>query len=475
MAGAIRNLRPGERVGVRTERIVQTTQASARPRRPKRTITEAQFDRMVAISARLAMVFIGAVLVVAVLKIAHSILMPVGLAIVVGLVFGPVADRLESRGVRPAFSAGIVVLMFLGLLAISVALFAVPLAEWVARAPAIWARLQTELLNWRGQLEALSAVQEQIESALGGSGAMSVRVEDGSQVIDLAMIAPAVLGDMLIFLASLYFYLATRENIRVSILSMIVSRRMRWRTAHVFDYIETKVSRFLLSVTLLNVLVGVAMTIVTFALGMPSPLLWGVLAGLLNYIPYVGQAIMIATLLAVGFATQSDLLLIVAPVGIYMLINLVEGQFIFPTFVGRIMTLNPFLIFFSIIFWFWVWGPVGSLMAVPSLIILQAVAESILPPREIKPSRPVRRTASMTARDVVLANAAKAIREQAEEEARQRAEAEAAKLAEAEKAAEEPEAAKATETEPAAAAKPKRKPARRKRPASPTPAAAGSA
>src|SRR5690606_22223437 len=98
--------------------------------------------------------------------------------------------------------------------------------------------------------------------------AMAVKVEDGSQVIDLALIAPAVLGDMLIFLASLYFYLATRENIRISILSVVVSRKMRWRAAHMFNYIEGKVSRFLIAVTILNVLVGVAMTLVTFALGM---------------------------------------------------------------------------------------------------------------------------------------------------------------------------------------------------------------
>jgi predicted PurR-regulated permease PerM len=389
---------------------------------------------------------------------------------VVGLVFGPVADRLENRGLNPGLSAGIIVLMFLALLAASIALFAVPLTEWVARAPAIWERVQTELLNWKGQLEALSAVQEQIDSALGGD-AMSVRVEDGSQVVDIALIAPALLGDALIFLASLYFYLATRDSIRISILSMIVSRRMRWRTAHVFDYIESKVSRFLLSVTLLNALVGVAMTIATFALGMPSPLLWGALAGLLNYIPYVGQAVMIAILLAVGFATQSDLLLIIAPVIVYGLINLVEGQFVFPTFVGRIMTLNPFLIFFSIIFWIWVWGPVGSLMAVPSLIILQAVIESILPSKEVKPSRPVRRTASMTAKDVVLANAAKAIREHAEEEASQQAEAAAAKTAEAPKLG----AVEAKKPEAVEAPKSKQRLPRKKKPVAGSASAAGSA
>lgn len=458
---------------------MQISDASERPRRPKRTITEAQFDRMLQITSRLALVFIGAVLAITVLKLAHTILVPLGLAVVVGLVFGPVADRLEERGLKPGISAGIIVLIFLALLAGSAALFAVPLAEWVARAPAIWERIQTELLNWRGQLEAISAVQEQIEGALGDSGALTVKVEDGSQVIDLALIAPALLGDALIFLASLYFYLATRDNIRISILSMIVSRRMRWRTAHVFDYIETKVSRFLLSVTLLNVLVGIAMTIVTFALGMPSPLLLGALAGVLNYIPYVGQAVMIAILLAVGFATQPDIGLIIVPVLIYGLINLVEGQFLFPTFVGKIMTLNPFLIFFSIIFWIWVWGPVGSLMAVPSLIILQAVIESILPPREIKPSRPVRRTASMTAKDVVLANAAKAIREQAAEEAARQAELEAEKAAKA-PAAEvgNVEVAKVVAAEaPAAEAtvKPKPRTPRKRKPATRSAPASGSA
>lgn len=453
-----RNPGGGPRVAARTERVVQTEDPAVRRRQARRELTEIQFNRMLEISARLAIVFGGAVLAVAVLKIGHTILAPVGLAIVVGLVFGPVADKMEARGIKPALSAGIVLLFFLGLMALSVALFAVPLTEWIARGPAIWQRLQTELLNWREPLAALSNMKEQLDAALGGDGAMSVKVEDGSQVIDMALIAPAVLGDMLIFLASIYFYLATRENIRMSILSAIVSRKLRWRTAHMFDYIEGKVSRFLIAVTILNVGVGVTMTLVTFLLGMPSPLLWGVLAALLNYIPYVGQATMIVILLAVGFATQPDLLLILAPIGIYMLINLVEGQFLFPTFVGRIMTLNPFLIFFSIIFWIWVWGPVGSLMAVPSLIILQAVVESILPAKEVKPRRPVRRTANMTHKEVVLENAARAIREQAQEEARRAAAEEAAK-----------QSAKAETAAPVAEAVPKRR-SRARKPATAKPA-----
>src|SRR5690606_25292111 len=213
---------------------------------------------------------------------------------------------------------------------------------------------------------------------------------------------------------SLYFYLATRESIRISILSLIVSRKLRWRSAHVFGNIEQRVSRFLLSVTVLNILVGVAMTNVTWAFGLPSPILWGILAAVLNYVPYVGQAVLMAILLVVGFSTHSDLLLIVGPLICYGVINLIEGQFVFPAFVGRLMTLNPFLIFLSIIFWIWAWGPVGSLMSVPSLIILQSLAESLVPMQTVAPRRPVRRTAGMSEKDVILENSARAIREESQ-------------------------------------------------------------
>jgi predicted PurR-regulated permease PerM len=390
-------------------------------------ISDEQFDRMLQTTARLTTVFVGLVVAIVALQAGHVILTPVALAIVVGLVFGPVADRLEARGIPPAASAAIIVVMFLALIVLSGTLVAVPLAEWIEKGPVIWQRIQTEILNWKEPIEAIQRAQEQISDALGGGAAMEVQVQDGSQVFDLAMTAPAILGDILIFLSSLYFYLATRENIRVSILSLVVSRRMRWRTAHVFNEVESKVSRFLLSVTLLNVCVGVAVTGVTFLFGMPSPMLWGILAFVLNYIPYVGQAVMIAILLAVGFATQSDLLLVLAPVLCYFVINFIDGNIAFPVMIGRSVTLNPFLIFLSIVFWIWVWGPVGSLMAVPSLIILQSVLGSILPSKEVKPRRPVRRTRNMTEKDVVLANAARAIKEQAEEQAAREAAAAEAK------------------------------------------------
>src|SRR5690606_13609980 len=129
--------------------------------------------------------------------------------------------------------------------------------------------------------------------------------------------------------------------------------KLRWRAAHVFRDVESKVSRFLLSITFLNIGVGVVMTIATWWLGLPSPLLWGALAFFLNYIPYVGPAVMIAILLAVGLATQTGWVAILAPSAFYLLLSFVEGQVVFPALVGRLVSLNPFLVFLSILFWIW--------------------------------------------------------------------------------------------------------------------------
>ena len=390
---------------------------SRTPARPLASdMDESQFERVLNNIARLALVFIGVAVLLVMLQLGQVFLAPVTLAVVVGLMFGPVADRVEGWGVPPALSAAVVVLLLLGVIFSFAVLFAVPLSEWVARAPLIWSKLQGQLANSREPLQAISDFQSQVGEVLGSGSAMAVTVEDGSTVTSVAMLAPAMLAQVLIFLASLYFFVATRDHIRISVLSLCVTRRMRWRTAHVFRDVEQKVSRFLLSITMINFCVGCAVTLAMWIIGMPSPLLWGAMAAVLNYIPYVGQGIMILVLVAVGLGTQTNIEQIVLPALCYMGINFVEGQIVTPHFIGRTLTLNPFIIFLSITFWLWAWGPVGGLIAVPTLLIATSIISHALPSKPVTPKRPVRRTRGMTARQELLANAAQAIKEQKQEE-----------------------------------------------------------
>lgn len=439
-----------------------------------------QFELLLGSASRVAIVFMGSVVLMIVLVLGQTVLAPVALAVVIGLMFGPIADYCEQRGVPPALSAAVVVLLLIAVIGTAMLVFAVPLSQWVGRAPELWSKLQARLLSLKDPLDSIAALQAQVASVFGGSNAISVRVADGSTVTSLAFLAPTIGAQVLLCLASIYFFVATRHRIQLSFLSLCFSRRMRWRTAHIFGDIEEKVSRFLLSVTVLNLGVGVVTALAMWALGMPSPILWGALAMALNYMPYIGQAVMVLVLLLVSLGTQTEWGAILAPVGAYLAITFVEGQFVTPHVLGRTMTLNPFLILLCTTYWLWAWGPVGGFISVPSLLILQSVLGHVLPGKELVPRKRVRRTARMTEKDVVLANAAQAIKEKAADEAaaaaaaetpRQPDEAARAAAAEAARVAEQAAGGTPAPADTAAAATepvlPPRKPARRRTPARP--------
>jgi len=365
-------------------------------------LSTTQFERVLTIAAQLAICLIGGIAALVALQAGQFILAPVFLAITIGLMFGPVADAMESRGMPEPASAGIVVIMLLAVIFLSGFLFAGPLSEWARRGPAIWEKLQAELANWKEPLESLGAVQEQVKGIFGGD-AMEVTVEDGSTVTNIAMLAPAIFAQALIFLASLYFFLATRKNIRIATLSLFVSRRMRWRTAHVFRDVEQKVSKYLITISLVNIGVGIVVSGLMMAIGMPSPFLWGALAAVLNYVPFVGMAVMALILFLVGLATQPELTGALLPVGLYWAVNFVEGNLVTPNLLGRTMTINPFLIFLSLTYWLWAWGPVGGLIAVPSLLILHSIVTHILPMRQAMPRWERQRVNAQASEDVDVA------------------------------------------------------------------------
>jgi predicted PurR-regulated permease PerM len=345
----------------------------------------AQFEHVVNLAAQLALLVVGALAIMMALALGRVILAPISLAMVVGLMFGPLADALERRRVPPSLSAALVVVLFIGVLTVAAMLFARPLSEWIARGPELWDKLRAQLTGLKQPLQAVGAIQDQLKGIMGSEGALQVQVQDGGPVQDVALMAPSILADVLMFLAGLYFFLATRHHIRISVLSLCFSRRMRWRSAHVFRDIELNVSRFLLSATAINLGVGIATTIATWALGLPSPLLWGALAFVMNFVPYVGQAVMFAVLIAVGLGTQDNLVAVVLPIAAYAAINLTADQIVFPHLVGRALTLNPFLIFVSIAFWLWLWGPIGGFVAVPSLLVLQSLIMHIFPTTQALP------------------------------------------------------------------------------------------
>ncbi|WP_306027327.1 AI-2E family transporter [Stappia sp. MMSF_3263] len=337
------------------------------------------FEALLANTSRLAIIAIGIVTVIAALEYAQMILAPIFLAIVIGLMFGPLSDRIEQMGIPGWISALGVVATFLTLIAVAGTAFAVPLSGWMDRLPSIWDRLQSELTSWKGVVASIGGIQENLRTAMGQGASMKVDVEDTSAVESVVFFAPAFMAQIILFLASMYFFIATRNDIREAALSLCVNPRLRHSARRIFVDVEARVSRYLLSITAVNIVLGLAVSATLFALGVPSPLLWGMLAGALNYVIYIGPAVMALILTGVGLATSDSTLGILLPPAAYLGLNLLEAQFLTPTVLGRTMTLNPFVVLLSIATWIWLWGPVGGFIAVPSLLIFDVVLRNIMP------------------------------------------------------------------------------------------------
>jgi predicted PurR-regulated permease PerM len=333
---------------------------------------------LLAKSAQLGMVVVGLVAVIFSLDTGEFVLAPVTMAVVVGLMFGPVATWLERRHLNSAAAAGIVVVLFLLILAVGVLALAAPLSTWLERAPQIWSRLQFHMAQFREPMNVLEGLREELKSVSGGSD-VTVSVEEDTAVESVAVLAPAIIGQVLLFLASLYFFVATRHQIRHAVLRVCSTRKIRWRVAHIFRDVEHRVSRYLLSISIINAGLGLAVGLAMLSIGMPSAALWGVLATILNFVVYIGPAVMAAILFAVGLTQYDSLGSSLLPPLVYLGVNFVEAQFVTPHVIGRTMLMNPFGVILAIAFWIWLWGPLGGFIAIPVMLIVYAIAGNIVP------------------------------------------------------------------------------------------------
>jgi len=339
---------------------------------------KSNFELMLTRGAQVSLIFVALVALVFALDAGEYILAPIGLAVVIGLMLGPIASMLERRGLPAGVSAALVVVLFLILLCSFVLALAAPLSFWIGRIPQIWAELQDRLADWRQPLEAIRAAREEIRKITGGPG-LAVSVDDGSPVASAAALAPAITAQVLLFFASLYLFVATRHRTRVAILGVCFDRRLRWRVAHIFRDVEKLVSQYLLSITMINIAEGMAVGVGLYLIGVPSAPLWGALAILTSFVIYIGPAIMTAVLFTIGLAEFDHLGGALLPPLLYLGINAIEAQLVTPLVIGRTMTLNPFVVLLALAFWIWLWGPLGGFIAIPALLIAFAMIRNLVP------------------------------------------------------------------------------------------------
>ena len=225
----------------------------------------------------------------------------------------------------------------------------------------------------------------ELQSALGISDSDKSVDLDPSRIIEglVTTVTPAAVQFVLqvvLFFATLFFFILGRTSFRKYAVNWFASRDARLRALKILNDIEENLGGYLIVVTAINLSLGIVTMIAAMLMGLPSPLLWGALAFGLNYVPYVGPAIMYVLLFVVGLLTYPTLLGALLPPAVFMAITLIEGQFLTPAIVGRrVLNLHPLAIFLSIAFWAWLWGPVGAFLATPILIVARVALEHLYP------------------------------------------------------------------------------------------------
>jgi predicted PurR-regulated permease PerM len=315
---------------------------------------------------------IATAVVLTLLGLAGEFLAPVISALVAGIVLSPLA-RLGGRlGLRPAISALASLLLAILLLMLLVTILAPYVRQAMNSAPTIWFELRSAIQTFRDMLLGLEEIAEDVAEAVDPSGNGKSNKDSSVSIpraTDALLYAPQVAAQVLAFVGTLYFFLMTRLDI-YDWLGRVV-KGVRFED---FMAAERRVARYFLTITAINAGLGILVALVMQAYGMPAPFFWGLMAFLLNFILYLGPIAFAGLLLLAGIVTF-DGPISVAPAVTYLVMNMTEGQFVTPALVGQRMEVNPLLVFLSLLFWIWLWGPLGGIIAIPMLIWVIAITE----------------------------------------------------------------------------------------------------
>ena len=295
--------------------------------------------------------------------LAQNLVAPVTAAVVGSFILMPLMRAAPFRFLPDALSAAIMVVAILSALAGAIYMLAEPAAQWTARIPAAIEEFEQRSSEISEPVEAVRRASEQVEELArtrDGQERQTVVVKEPPLMEQMLEVAGQKGASFLIFIVLLYFLLATGELLRDRIIRSAKRLTDKEKARRILRSIEREISTYLFSISLINAGLGLCIGVS----------LWGAVAALLNFVPYAGAAAGMALTTLVAFIAFDDLGRIIAVPTIYFLWNLFESQFVTPSVLGRRHTLNAAVVFLSIVFWGWMWGVIGAVLAVPILVIM---------------------------------------------------------------------------------------------------------
>lgn len=311
---------------------------------------------------------------------AQNLLLPIVVAFLSALVLSPIVRTLKRSGIHESISAFLLVVLFAGVFGLTVYSLSGPISQWIEEAPRIGQELRTKLKTLRRPMEQIDAAQKQLEDATQGTTdprVQEVAVREPGLLSKVAQGVPNIFAGAAVTFVLLLFLLASGDMFYEKLVRVLPTLTDRKRGLRIAYDIEREVSRYLLTITIINFALGAVIGAGLFVLGMPNPILWGLIAALLNFVPYIGAITgmaVVSVVAMVSFPTVGHALL--AP-AFYMFCSAIEGQFITPALVGRRLQINAIAVFLAIVFWGWIWGVIGVFVAVPMLIVVKVFCRHI--------------------------------------------------------------------------------------------------
>ncbi|CAO3413663.1 AI-2E family transporter [Azospirillum doebereinerae] len=337
---------------------------------------------------RFAVVGLFVIALLFTLYFGRDVLLPIMLALILSFLLRPLVRALYRLGIPEGLGAAVMVLLVFGGWGLAVYTLSTPAAEWVNRMPRVLHELEFKLGDIRTGIERAREASRQIEQITSSGGdasgpAREVVVRGPTLIEQVVSQIESLLANVVILLVLLYFFLARGRNSLEALIGTMRSVDDRVHYAMVAATLQQNIAVYLLTITVINAMLGLATGVVMWMWGLPNPALWGVLVALANYIPFIGPAVMTGVLFLVSVLTFDGLGTIILPPLSFVAITTIEGNFLTPMIVGRRLSLNPIAVFVSILFWGWLWGIPGALLAVPILAILKILFDAHEPMKPI--------------------------------------------------------------------------------------------
>lgn len=323
--------------------------------------------------------------VLTLLYLARELVLPVVAALILSLVFLPLVRGMKKILIPAPLGAGLVVLGLLAGLVGGIYNLADPASEWLDKAPQSLREIDSKLRSVTGSVHnvatATAQVQDITEKLTNGG---ETKKKPREVIVKEPTIAGAFFYSAKDFTVSvistlvlLYFLLASGDLFLRKTIAVTPRFSDKKRAVDIAQQVEAAVSRYLFTVAFINICLGGAVSLAMYLLGVPNPVLWGVMVCALNFIPYIGDIISFSVLTVVGLLTFDQLWQSLMVPGVFYLLTAIEGYLITPIIVSRRLSLNPVVIILSVLFWGWMWGVAGALLAVPILVAMKTICDRV--------------------------------------------------------------------------------------------------